>query len=154
MFSKVDDNESPIDILDPASPLSLNDSCIPVPTTDVSYGVVLLQLSPHQIKMLMSDCPEDSSTSSVFCKVSQFYTSLGSTSRSEDHSFPYVTSAPHVMSYLPLTVSSVSNAECCDTMSHHHHEIPSPTVDRKLLLSSPLLSPALMFVRLWSYLIA
>ena len=71
------------------------------------------------------------------CKVSQFYTSSSSTSG--DHSFPHVTSAPHVISDLPLIVLSVSKAECC-TMSHYHHEIPSPTMDEKSLLSSLLLS--------------
>ena len=71
------------------------------------------------------------------CKVSQFYTSSSSTSG--DHSFPHVTSAPHVMSDLPLIVLSVSKAECC-TMSHYHHEIPSPTVDGKSLPSSLSLS--------------
>ena len=29
----------------------------------------------------------------------------------------------------------VSKAECCSTMSHHYHEIPSLTVDRESLLS-------------------
>ena len=67
------------------------------------------------------------------CKVSQFYTSSSSTSG--DHSFPHVTS----MSDLPVIVLSVSKAECC-TMSHYHHEIPSPTVDGKSLASSHSLS--------------
>ena len=43
------------------------------------------------------------------------------------------------MSDLPLIVLSVSKAECC-TMSHYHHEIPSPTVDGKSLASSLSLS--------------
>ena len=37
VFSEVDDNESPVNVLGPASPLSQKDSCIPVPTTDVLY---------------------------------------------------------------------------------------------------------------------
>ena len=45
----------------------------------------------------------------------------------------------HVMSDLPLIVLSVSKAECC-AMSHHRHEIPSPTVDGKSLQSSLSLS--------------
>ena len=63
---------------------------------------------------------------------------------------PHVTSAAHVMSDLPLIVLSVSKAEYC-AMSHYHHEIPSPTVDGKSLLSSLSLSStdlALVFVRL------
>ena len=66
-----------------------------------------------------------------------FYTSSRSTSR--DHSYPHVNSASHVMSNLPFIVSSIYKAECC-TMSHHHYEILSPTVDGKSLLSSLSLS--------------
>ena len=62
----VDQNESPVDVLDPASPLSLNDSCISVLTTDYSVDV---SVKPTPlIRLILSGGFQLFCTSSALCK--------------------------------------------------------------------------------------
>ena len=70
-FSEVDDNESPFDVLDPASPLSLNDFCIFLLTTD--YGVDV-SVEPTPVKMLI--CLILSGGFQLFCTSIVFYKAM------------------------------------------------------------------------------
>ena len=49
-FSEIDNNEALVEVLDPATPLSLNNSCIPVCTIDCGVDVSV-ELTP--VKMLI-----------------------------------------------------------------------------------------------------